>query len=150
MLERIEGRRRRGKQRMQWLGGHHCLNGHKFEQAPGDGEGQGRQACCSPWGCKESYTTERLNNSNESCLTSQCLSFLPFKFGLITPISQGCCDAEQLQDSFPAGTPDVVGSVSFQKPLPQHRRACIQGTEWKRLELEDFQAGREAQMLVFG
>ena len=44
----------------------------------------------------------------------------------------------------------MVGSVSFQKPLPQRRRASVQGTEWKRLELEDFQAGREAQMLVFG
>ena len=29
------------------------LNGPEFEQAPGDGEGQGNQACCSPWGHKE-------------------------------------------------------------------------------------------------
>ena len=36
---------------------HHRLNGHKFEQAPGDGEGQGSLACCSPWGCKESVLT---------------------------------------------------------------------------------------------
>ena len=35
------------------------LNGHEFEQAPGDGEGQGRLACCSPWGHKESDTTEQ-------------------------------------------------------------------------------------------
>ena len=33
---------------------HHWLNGHKFEQAPGVGDGQGSLACCSPWGCKES------------------------------------------------------------------------------------------------
>ena len=32
---------------------HHCCNGHMFEQAPGDGEGQGRLVRCSPWGCKE-------------------------------------------------------------------------------------------------
>ena len=38
------------------------LNGHEFEQALGDGVGQGRLACCSPWGHKESDTTERLNN----------------------------------------------------------------------------------------
>ena len=31
---------------------HHRLNGHEFEQAPRDGEGQGSLACCSPWGCK--------------------------------------------------------------------------------------------------
>ena len=33
------------------------LNGHEFEQAPGDGEGQGSLACCSLWGCKELDTT---------------------------------------------------------------------------------------------
>ena len=38
------------------------LHGHEFEQAPGVGDGQGSLACCSPWGRKESDTTERLNN----------------------------------------------------------------------------------------
>jgi len=37
---------------------HHWRSGHEFEQAPGDGEGQGSLACCSPWGWKESDTTE--------------------------------------------------------------------------------------------
>ena len=32
---------------------YHRFNGHKFEQTPGDGEGQGSLACCSPWGHKE-------------------------------------------------------------------------------------------------
>ena len=40
---------------------HPRLDGHEFEQAPGDGDGQGSLACCSPWGRKESDTTERLN-----------------------------------------------------------------------------------------
>ena len=40
------------------------LNGHEFEQTPGDGEGQGSLVCCSPWGHKESVTTDRLNNNN--------------------------------------------------------------------------------------
>jgi len=40
---------------------HHQLNGHEFEQALGVGEGQGNLVCCSPWGCKESDTTEQLN-----------------------------------------------------------------------------------------
>lgn len=43
---------------------HHQLNGHEFEQALGDGEGQGSPACCSPWGCKESETIEQLDNNN--------------------------------------------------------------------------------------
>ena len=40
---------------------HHHLNGHEFEQALGAGDGQGGQACCSPWGYKESDTTEQVN-----------------------------------------------------------------------------------------
>ena len=32
---------------------HHRLDGREFEQAPGDGEGQGSLVCCSPWGHKE-------------------------------------------------------------------------------------------------
>ena len=46
------------------IGWHHQVNGHEFEQTPGDGEGQGSLACCSLWGHKESDTTERLNNNN--------------------------------------------------------------------------------------
>ena len=46
----------------EMAGWHHWLNGHEFEQASGDGKGQGSLACCSPWGRKESDTTERLNN----------------------------------------------------------------------------------------
>ena len=40
---------------------YHWLNGHEFEQIPGDSEGQRSLACCSPRGCKEWDTTERLN-----------------------------------------------------------------------------------------
>ena len=46
----------------EMVGWHHQLNGHGFEQTPGDSEGQGGLACCSSWGCKESDTTEQLNN----------------------------------------------------------------------------------------
>ena len=47
----------------EMVGWHHWLNGHEFQQAPGDGKGQGGLACCSPWGCKELDTTEWMNNS---------------------------------------------------------------------------------------
>jgi len=47
---------------------HHLLSGHEFEQTPGDSEGQGSQACCSPWGRKELDMTEQLNNSNSLTL----------------------------------------------------------------------------------
>ena len=46
------------------VGWHHQLDGHKFEQDPGAGAEQGSLVCCSPWGLKESDTTELLNNSN--------------------------------------------------------------------------------------
>ena len=42
------------------VGWHHWLNRQEFEQAPRDGEKQGSLACCTPWSCKESDTTERL------------------------------------------------------------------------------------------
>ena len=50
MLGKIEGRKRTSEDEM--AGWHHRLNGHKFEQAPGVGDGQGILTCCSPWGCK--------------------------------------------------------------------------------------------------
>ena len=45
----------------EMIGWHHRLNGHEIEKALGVGDGQGRLACCSPWGHKESNTTEQLN-----------------------------------------------------------------------------------------
>ena len=58
MLGKTEGRRWRGisssvemDEMVGWL---HWLNGHEFEQTPGDTEGQASLACCSPWGQKES------------------------------------------------------------------------------------------------
>ena len=48
----------------EMVGWHHWLNGHEFEQALGDGEGQRILACCRPWGCKESDMTEWLNNKD--------------------------------------------------------------------------------------
>ena len=46
----------------QMVGWHHRLNEHEFEQALGNGEGQGSLVCCSPWGCKASDMTERLHH----------------------------------------------------------------------------------------
>ena len=45
----------------EMVGLHHRLDGHEFEQASGVGDTQGSLVCCSPWGCKELDTTERLN-----------------------------------------------------------------------------------------
>ena len=56
------------------VGWDHRLNGHEFEQTLEDSEGQGNLACCSPQGCKESDTTERLNNNN--CLIMGQFDFI--------------------------------------------------------------------------
>ena len=46
----------------EMVGWHHPRNGHEFEQALGDDEGQGSLPCCNPWGRKESDLTEQVNN----------------------------------------------------------------------------------------
>ena len=46
------------------VGWHHRLSGHDFEQAPGDGAGQGSLVCYSPWGRSGSDKTERLEQEH--------------------------------------------------------------------------------------
>ena len=46
----------------EMFGLHHRLNGHGFEQTPGNREGEGSLESCSPWGCQELDKNERLNN----------------------------------------------------------------------------------------
>ena len=53
--------RRRGMKEEGMIGWHHRLDRHEFEQAPGVGDGQGSLPCGSPWGRKQSDTTERMN-----------------------------------------------------------------------------------------
>ena len=48
---------------VKMVGWHQRLSGQEFELAPGDGEGQGNLACCSPWGHKELDMTEQLSTS---------------------------------------------------------------------------------------
>ena len=62
MLGGIGVRRRRGRQRMRWLDGiTNSMDMHEFEQALSIGDGQGSLAWCSPWGPKESDSSEQLN-----------------------------------------------------------------------------------------
>ena len=55
-------------------GWHHQLNGREFEQTPGDSEGQRSLLCCRPRDCKESETTEWLNNKDyiSTCHSNFC------------------------------------------------------------------------------
>ena len=60
----------------EMVGWDHRLNGHEFKQALGDGEGQESLACCSPWGHKESDTTETLNSTTTGSGQGHRLLFL--------------------------------------------------------------------------
>ena len=57
------GQEEKGMTQDEMVGWHHQLNRHESEQAPGDGEGQGSLAGCSPQGRKGSDMTEQLNNN---------------------------------------------------------------------------------------
>ena len=61
MLGGIGGQEEKGTTEDEMAGWHHRLDSHEFEYTSGVGDGQGGLACCDPWGCKESDTTERLN-----------------------------------------------------------------------------------------
>ena len=60
----------------EMVGWHHRFNTHEPGQTPGDGEGQGSLACCSPWGCKESDMTWQLNSKNKAIGMSISISML--------------------------------------------------------------------------
>ena len=66
MLEKIEGRRRRGLQRIRWLDDIIDLMDLNLSKLQEMVMNKGILGCCSPWGCKESDRTEWLNNNNKT------------------------------------------------------------------------------------
>ena len=80
MLGKIEGRRRRGQQRMRQLDGiTNFIDTSLFEQASGVGDGQGSLSCCSPWGRRighsrapelnSAYKLNKHGDNTQPCLT---------------------------------------------------------------------------------
>ena len=78
----IEGRRRRGWQRMRWLDGITDSMDVESEWTPGIGDGQGGLACCDSWGRKELDTTEWLNWTDLYIKPAQ-VSFYPQRLFLV-------------------------------------------------------------------
>ena len=87
------GQEEKGTTEDEMVGWHHWPNEHEFEQAVGVGDGQGSLMCCSPWGRKESDTTERQNwtelicgqrpGGEEGGGTSNFSTGIEFLFGVI-------------------------------------------------------------------
>ena len=81
---------------------HHGLNGHEFEHAPGDGEGQGGLECCSPWCGKELDRTEQLNNKECKMLTKKKKKYLERRLSFSTDDGRNTsifCDQVQFSHS---------------------------------------------------
>ena len=72
------------------VGWHHLLDGHEFEQAPGDGEGQGSLVCCGSWGHKELDTTERLNKNNDDKRVCRRQSQFTYVCSVASVLSESC------------------------------------------------------------
>ena len=66
MLGKVEGKRRREQQRMRWLDGITDSVIGELGQTPGDGEGQGGLACCSPWDHEKLYMTGQPTTTEET------------------------------------------------------------------------------------
>ena len=79
MLGKIEGKRRRGRQRTKWLDGITNSNGHAFEQTLGDGDGQGGLACYRVHGVTKSQT--QLSNWTELISPAASINFYFLHFG---------------------------------------------------------------------
>ena len=69
---------------------HHRLNGHEFEPARGDREGQRSLACCSPWGHKESDGTWQLNSIATLLTLEMHLQVSTGIFRLVSPVGVSC------------------------------------------------------------
>ena len=69
------------------VGWHHPLSGHEFEQTLGDSEEQGRLACCSSWGRKES----RRDLATEQQQFAQQIESAASGSGAVFGISESCC-----------------------------------------------------------
>ena len=75
-------RQEKGMTENEMVGWHHWLSGHEFEQALWMGDGQQGLACCSPWGRKESDTTEWLNWTEE---VAGAYLYTPVRYWIFKP-----------------------------------------------------------------
>ena len=100
----------------EMVGWHHRLNRHEFEQALGDGEGQGSLSCCSPQGRKKSETTERLNNKKVQFFVT------PWTVACQAPLAMGFSRQEYWSELLFPPSGDF-----FSHPEIEHPISCLAG-----------------------
>ena len=126
------------------VGWHHQLNGHEFEQTLGDSEGQGSLVCCSPWGCKELDTTERLNNA---LFPPAVLLFI--SRSIISLPSQEALAAPPLPPEahlFQEVSPIALGSwEKFSASCPKNVFSVPRSRKWKHRKMKIHAVGHKAQ-----
>ena len=86
------GQEEKGTTHDEMVGWHHWLNGHEFEQTLGVGDGQGSLACFTPWGCKESDVTEKLNWTELIITQTHSESLVTYIFKIIILPKFWVCD----------------------------------------------------------
>ena len=138
------------------VGWDHQLNGHEFEQAPGDGEEQGSLACCSPWGRKEQDTTEQLKNNKvqASQLDQLDLDSLK-KINTLAPLSnsQSQCGASWL---LPAPLPNPRSQyhphiqASHLQYLQRGHSSCFSEPQATSFKVSISQCGRGSLRFPYG
>ena len=76
MLGKIEGKRRRAWKRMRSLRWHHQLNGHEFEQTPGNRERQGNLMCYSSWNLRIRHDLVTEQQHGKYTISLRILAFM--------------------------------------------------------------------------
>ena len=109
-------RQEKGMTEDEMVGWHHWLNGHEFEQAPGDGEGQGSLACCSPWDQSQQQQNVSIHSPPHPPPTSISI---PGKYPSVLIIHQPSTHHHWLSNSFPSVFNNCLSIHGWFTPSPR-------------------------------
>ena len=107
------------------VGWHHWLNGHEFEQAPGDGERQGSLTCCSPWGDKKiipDWATEQQQQFPLTCQVNLLVAFALLAFTWESVTEEHLTSCWGLYP--PPSAPDHGSELNY-TPLPEQNIVLV-------------------------